>query len=260
MSRGRFFVGTSGWSYNHWRGLFYPADMPPRQWFAHYAGYFSSVEINYTFYRLPAEKTFTRWREQQPEQFIYALKAPRTITHLKKLRQPKEALDRFLERARLLGSKLGPILYQLPPNWHCNVERLAEFLDLLPGDLQHVIEFRDQSWHSDEVLKLLSEKGVGFCIISLPDFPCPHLVTGPIVYVRMHGVDIRYGDSYDGEQLQDWAGRVVSFLEGGHDTFMYFNNDAHAYAVENAWELRHLVEELMRRNDAQRSYAIPEVG
>ncbi len=178
MRRGRFFVGTSGWSYNHWRGLFYPADMPPDRWFAHYAHYFSSVEINYTFYRLPAEKTFTRWREQEPEDFVYALKAPRTITHLRKLRQAEEALDRFLERARLLGSKLGPILYQLPPNWRCNVERLGEFLGLLPGDLQHVIEFRDQSWHCDEVFKLLREKGVGFCIVSLPDFPCP-LHTGP---------------------------------------------------------------------------------
>ena len=234
--------------------------MPPRQWFAHYASYFSSVEINYTFYRLPAEKTFTRWRDQEPDQFVYALKAPRTITHLKKLRQPREALDRFLERARLLGSKLGPILYQLPPNWHCNVERLTEFLDLLPSDLQHVIEFRDQSWHCDEVFKLLSERGVSFCIISLPDFPCPHVITGPIVYVRMHGVDVKYSDSYDEEQLQDWAGRVTGFLEEGHDTFVYFNNDAQAYAVENAWQLRHLVEESIRRNYVQRSYVIRDIG
>jgi uncharacterized protein YecE (DUF72 family) len=234
--------------------------MPPRQWFAHYASYFPSVEINYTFYRLPTEKTFTRWREQEPGHFVYALKAPRSITHLKKLRQPKETLYRFLERARLLGSKLGPILYQLPPNWHCNVERLAEFLELLPSDLQHVIEFRDQSWHCDEVFSLLRKSGVSFCIISLPDFPCLSLVTGPIVYLRMHGVDVRYGDSYDEEQLRDCARRVVSFLREGHDTFVYFNNDAQAYAVENAWELRHLVEELMRRNDAQRSYAISEVG
>jgi uncharacterized protein YecE (DUF72 family) len=260
VSRGRFFVGTSGWSYEHWRGLFYPGDMPPRQWFAHYASYFPSVEINYTFYRLPTEKTFTRWREQEPGHFVYALKAPRSITHLKKLRQPKETLYRFLERARLLGSKLGPILYQLPPNWHCNVERLAEFLELLPSDLQHVIEFRDQSWHCDEVFSLLRKSGVSFCIISLPDFPCLSLVTGPIVYLRMHGVDVRYGDSYDEEQLRDCARRVVSFLREGHDTFVYFNNEAQAYAVENAWELRHLVEELMRRNDAQRSYAISEVG
>ncbi len=260
MGRGRFFVGTSGWSYDHWRGLFYPADMPPRRWFAHYIRYFSSVEINYTFYRLPTEKTFIRWREEGPEEFIYALKVSRTITHLKKLRQPKEALDRFLARARLLGTKLGPILYQLPPNWHCNAERLAEFLDLLPGDLQHVIEFRDQSWHCDEVFELLRGKGVSFCIISLPDFPCPHVVTGPIVYIRMHGVDVKYGDSYSQEQLQEWALRVVSFLEEGCDTFVYFNNDAQAYAVENAWELRHLVEELIETNDAERSYAIRETG
>jgi uncharacterized protein YecE (DUF72 family) len=131
---------------------------------------------------------------------------------------------------------------------------------LLPSDLQHVIEFRHQSWHCDEVFNLLRGKGVGFCIVSLPDFPCPSVITGPIVYVRMHGVDVKYGDSYDEEQLGNWAHRVVSFLENGHDTFVYFNNDAQAYAVENAWELKHMVEELTRRGDAQRSYAIPEIG
>jgi len=260
VSRGKFFIGTSGWSYNHWRGLFYPADIPPRQWFAHYTDYISSVEINYTFYRLPTEKTFTHWREREPAHFVYALKAPRTITHLKKLRQPEELLHRFLDRARLLGSKLGPILYQLPPNWHCNVERLAEFLSLLPDDLQHVIEFRHQSWLCDESFSLLREKGVGFCIVSLPDFPCPYVITGPMVYIIMHGVDVKYGDRYDEEQLDDWARRVVTFLEEGRDTFVYFNNDAQAYAVENAWELQSMVEELKRRSDAQRSYAVSEIG
>jgi len=108
VKKARFFVGTSGWSYNHWRGLFYPVDMPPRRWFAHYYRHFSTVEINYTFYRLPAEKTFVRWREESPAQLVYALKAPRTITHFRKLRRTEGTLDRFLERARLLGSKLGP--------------------------------------------------------------------------------------------------------------------------------------------------------
>lgn len=242
MRRGRLFVGTSGWSYNHWRGLFYPVDVPRGRWFAHYASYFSTVEINYTFYRLPAEKTFSRWGEESPRQFVYALKAPGTITHLKKLRQPEEALERFLARARLLGEKLGPILFQLPPRWHCNVERLAEFLALLPSDLQHVIEFRDQSWHCDEVFKLLSEREVGFCIVSLPGFSCPSAVTGPSVYVRMHGAEVRYGGRYTEAQLRDWARRVGEFLDQGHDTFVYFNNDAHAYAVENAWELKGLLE------------------
>ncbi len=260
MGRGELFVGTSGWSYKHWRGRFYPANAPSRQWFAYYARHFSSVEINYTFYRLPMEKTFVRWREQEPQQFVYALKAPSTITHFRKLRQPKAALDRFLERARLLGDKLGPILYQLPPNWHCNVERLAEFLELLPDDLHHVIEFRDESWHSEEVFEVLSDKGVSLCIVSMPGFDCPEVLTGPIAYVRMHGVEVKYGDSYEDEQLQEWAKRVVGFLDGGRDTYVYFNNDAYAFAVENAWELRQLVEKMIGRHDAQRSYAIQQAG
>jgi len=182
LKRGRFFVGTSGWSYNHWRGLFYPADMPPRRWFTHYARYFSTVEINYTFYRLPAEKTFLRWREQDPRWFVYALKAPRTITHLRKLRECMEVVDRFLDRARLLGSKLGPI-----------------------------------------------------------------------VYARMHGVGVKYSGSCDKEQLQEVAGWAADYLNQGYDTLVYFNNDAQAHAVQNAWELGRLVENLLGGDDAQRS-------
>lgn len=260
MKRGKFFVGTSGWSYNHWRGLFYPVDTPPRRWFAHYARHFSTVEINYTFYRLPAEKTFVRWREESPAQFVYALKAPRTITHFRKLRRTEGTLYRFLERARLLGGKLGPILYQLPPNLHFEAERLGEFLDLLPCDLQHVIEFRDQSWHCDEVFELLREKGVAFCHISLPDFHCPFVITGPIVYTRMHGVGIKYRGTYDGERLRPLARRASRLLQHGYDTFVYFNNDAEAYAVENAWELGRLVKDLVRRSDAQRSYVVHKAG
>ena len=260
MSRGSFHVGTSGWSYNHWRGLFYPADVPPHEWFTHYSAYFHTVEINYSFYRLPAEKTFLRWRERGPAQFVYALKAPRSITHFRKLRRTEEALDRFLQRARLLGSKLGPILYQLPPNLHLDEERLADFVNLLPSDLHHVIEFRHQSWHCDEIFELLREKQVAFCHISLPDFPCPFPITGPIVYVRMHGVGVKYSGSYDEQQLRDLAMRVDQLLEQGLDAYIYFNNDAYAYAVENAWQLGQLLKDLVRRSDAQRSYAVHETG
>lgn len=242
MNRGRLHVGTSGWSYHHWRGLFYPADMPPREWFTHYSNFFHTVEINYSFYRLPSEKTFVRWREQGPAQFVYALKAPRTITHLKKLRRIEVTLDRFLERARLLDDKLGPILYQLPPNLHLDEERLTDFLNLLPGDMQHVIEFRHQSWHCDDIFELLREKHVTFCHVSLPDFPCPFPVTGPMVYLRMHGVGVKYSGSYGEEQLRDLGGRVDHFLQQGLDAYIYFNNDACAYAVENAWQLGKLLE------------------
>jgi uncharacterized protein YecE (DUF72 family) len=260
VSTGRLFVGTSGWSYDHWRGLFYPEDLPRSKWFAHYAKHFSTVEINYSFYRLPSEKTFRRWHDQGPSGFVYALKAPAAITHLKKLHQPKESLQMFLERARLLEDKLGPILYQLPPNWRCNVGRLSDFLAMLPADLQYAVEFRDKSWFCDEVFELLRENGVSFCIASLPGLSCPSVVTGPIVYVRMHGAEIKYGDSYDEEQLRNWSGCLRGFLDQGLDTFVYFNNDAYAYAVKNARELKRLVEESEGSEDAEGSHAVREAG
>ncbi|MDH4207955.1 MAG: DUF72 domain-containing protein [Anaerolineae bacterium] len=243
MNRGRFFVGTSGWSYSHWRGLFYPAGMPQRDWFTHYARYFPSVEVNYTFYRLPPEQTFGRWKQQSPEGFIYALKAPRVITHLRKLSQVEEPVKRFLERARGLEENLGPILYQLPPNWRCDVPRLADFLALLPSDLRHVVEFRDTSWHNDEVFQLLGERNVGYCYADGPGFDCPLLVTGSVAYARMHGVGVKYGGCYSRRRLRRLAVQIGDFLARGCDTFVYFNNDAQAYAVENAYDLLHLVRE-----------------
>jgi uncharacterized protein YecE (DUF72 family) len=241
VNRGRFFAGTSGWSYNHWRGLFYPADLPQREWFTHYSRHFPTVEINYTFYRLPAAKTFVRWRDQSPSGFTYALKAPRSITHLKKLRDCSDLLEVFLERARLLGDKLGPILYQLPPNWKCDASRLGDFLGIVPEDLVQVFEFRDQSWYCDRVLGLLAESNVGFCYSSLPGLACPLVSTGRILYARMHGIGVKYGGCYTRGQLKDLAGRLQNFVNLGYDVFVYFNNDAQAYAVENAYDLRLLV-------------------
>jgi len=166
--------------------------MPQRDWFTHYARYFPTVEVNYTFYRLPQEQTFWRWQEQSPPGFVYALKAPRVITHLRKLSQVEEPVNRFLERARGLATRVGPILYQLPPNWHCDVQRLADFLALLPGDLRHVVEFRDKSWHNDEVVQLLKERNVGFCHVDGPEFDCPFLVTGTVAHQHLAAVINRF--------------------------------------------------------------------
>ena len=217
--------------------------MPQRYWFSHYARYFPTVEVNYTFYRLPPEQTFRRWKEQSPPGFVYALKAPRVITHLRKLSQAEEPVNRFLERARGLATRVGPILYQLPPNWHCDVQRLADFLALLPGDLRHVVEFRDKSWHNDEVVQLLKERNVGFCHVDGPEFDCPFLVTGTVAYARMHGVGVKYGGCYSRRRLQQLAAQIGDFLARGYDAFVYFNNDAQAYGVENAYDLLYLVQE-----------------
>ena len=234
-------IGTSGWSYPHWREVFYPSDLPAAEWFAYYARHFDTVEINNTFYQLPAAETFRMWRAQAPASFVFAVKANRYLTHMKKLKDAAAPLERFLERARLLGDTLGPILYQLPPRWRCNLERLAQFIDLLPPELCHVFEFRDESWFCEATFALLKERGMNFCIFDMPDFPCPRQVTGPVVYVRFHGTAERYGGCYSREMLKPWADAIRGWQRAGHRVFAYFNNDVSGYAVQNAKELRELI-------------------
>lgn len=236
-------IGTSGWIYRHWRGRFYPADLPVQAWFDHYAKYFDTVEINNTFYRLPAPSVFSAWKQQAPPGFVYALKASRYLTHLKKLKDPEGPLELFLGRARRLEGHLGPILYQLPPHWHCDVNRLAHFLAALPADLLHIMEFRDPSWFNNRVRKLLETHRVGFCMHDLRGLDCPIWVTGPAAYVRFHGpTKLSYAGAYSTQQLRLWADRVRSFQALGRAVYVYFNNDDQAFAVQNAQELRRLLD------------------
>jgi len=238
----RCHVGTSGWVYPHWKGVFYPEDLPQSRWFEYYARHFETVEINNTFYRLPRESTFDRWRDQAPERFTYAVKASRYITHLKHLRECAEPVERFLGRARRLGDRLGPVLYQLPPHWGADPGRLAEFAALLPQDLIQVFEFRNGRWFIEPVREILERHSLSFCIFSLPGAECPLWVTGQVVYIRFHGADRVYGGRYSHEQLKVWAQRIQDFLIQGHDVYVYFNNDAFGYALENARELKEMVE------------------
>ncbi len=233
-------IGTSGWVYRHWRGPFYPPDLPQARWFEHYARYFATVEINNTFYRLPSEAAFETWRAQAPPGFVYALKASRYLTHVKRLADPQAALDNFVGRARRLGDHLGPILYQLPPHWHLNLDRLDRFLALLPRDLTHAVEFRDPTWLVESAFELLSRHGVAFCSMNLPGVDCPVRATASTVYIRLHGVQSPYADRYSPEQLRGWAEIICRFLAEQRDVFVYFNNDAQGFAVQNAMELRDL--------------------
>jgi uncharacterized protein YecE (DUF72 family) len=228
--------------YRHWRGVFYPPDLPVKDWFRYYAQHFNTVEINSTFYRLPAPETFLDWLLQAPRGFLYAVKASRFLTHRKKLKDPEEALQTMLQRYRLLGPSLGPILYQLPPRWRCDLERLRHFLALLPRDLSHVFEFRDPSWCNEAVRALLEETGMSFCIHDMRDFLCPLWVTGPVIYLRFHGPTARkYAGRYPIDDLQVWAERI-HFLQGaGRPVYMYFNNDDRGYALVNAREMRNLL-------------------
>lgn len=239
----RIWIGCSGWNYRHWRGPFYPDDLPPRGWFAFYAGVFDTVEINNSFYRLPKAETFETWRDQAPPCFRYAVKAPRLITHMRKLKEPEQPLSLFLERVRRLGDRLGPILYQLPPHWRFNRERLEHFLGLLPVDLHHVFEFRDPSWMGEEALSLLEKRGVSFCTHDMPGLAVPRRAVGPVAYVRFHGSGGKYWGRYPAKVLKQWRDWMLDEAATGRDVWAYFNNDTHADAIADAQALIALVKE-----------------
>jgi uncharacterized protein YecE (DUF72 family) len=237
----RCHIGTSGWVYEHWRGIFYPADLPQSGWYAHYARHFDTVEINYSFYRLPSERAFDDWRAQAPPGFVYAVKANRYLTHIKRLKDAAAPLERFLSRARRLGDKLGPILWQLSPKWRADPARLDAFAALLPTDLVHAFEFRDPRWFVPPVREILERYGLSLCIFDMPGLACPAWVTGEAVYLRFHGSGVVYGGRYGQEGLRPWADRMQGWLAEGRAVYAYFNNDAFGYAVEDAQALRGLL-------------------
>jgi uncharacterized protein YecE (DUF72 family) len=230
----RYWTGTSGWVYAHWSGVFYPPGLRQKDWFVHYSRRFETVEINNTFYHLPKESAWRKWREQRPEGFRYAVKGSRFITHVKRLRGVEEPTETFLSRARLLGDGLGPVLWQLPPQMKVNLDRLREFLSLLPRDVRHVFEFRHESWFEEEVFFTLRMFNVGFCAYHMVDWETPLEVTTDIAYVRFHGSDALYGGNYSDEQLAGWARRLRDLPEDVSEVYCYFNNDACGYAIENA--------------------------
>jgi uncharacterized protein YecE (DUF72 family) len=243
---GSVHIGCSGWIYRHWRELFYPAKLAQHRWFAYYAETFRTVELNTSFYHLPKPDTFTKWRDQAPEGFRYAVKAPRFITHMKKLKDCSEPVEEFLGRARNLGDTIGPILYQLPPRWALNRERLEEFVALLPSDLTHVFEFREKSWLTEEVLALLDSRGISFCAHDMPGLATPRWASGPIAYVRFHGGTGKYVGRYSDETLLVWTDWLVKQAQSGRDLWCYFNNDIHGHAIHDALTLRAMVGQALR--------------
>jgi len=239
-------VGCSGWQYRHWKGSFYPADLPLSKWFDHYARTFDTVEINNSFYRLPEAETFSAWKRRAPPDFLFAVKASRYLTHQKKLKDPEEPIARFFDRARNLGTKLGPVLYQLPPRWRLDLDRLERFLDLLPRGPRHVVEFREPSWYDPRALELLERYGVALCLHDMPGSTTERRRVGPFVYVRFHGSGLgtagRYGGRYSDEQLDGWGGWIAEELSRGREAFAYFNNDVGGHAPRDAIRLRERLE------------------
>ena len=241
MRDGRAFIGTSGWVYPHWRGAFYPQKLAQRRWFAHYAERFSTVEINNTFYQLPAEGVFRGWEERAPEGFVYALKANRYITHVRRLRDAAGPLSLFLGRARLLGEHLGPVLYQLPPRWKKDADRLAAFVSLLPEDVRHAFEFRDPSWYEDDIFAILDGAGCGLCVHDLASAPAPHRAGRAFAYCRFHGPGLPGPAPYGPLLLAQWAEWMARLVGEGREVYAYFNNDAGANAVRDALALRSML-------------------
>jgi uncharacterized protein YecE (DUF72 family) len=239
--KARILVGTSGWSYGHWRGAFYPPALPETDWLGYYAERFASVEINNTFYRLPEQRTLRGWRDSVPADFVFTVKASRYITHIKKLKEPEKGLATFLERISVLEDKLGPILFQLPPRWRVNPERLAGFLGGLSRDFRYAFEFRDRSWLDQEVYRQLEQHGVGFCIYELDGYLSPKKVTADFVYVRLHGPAGPYQGSYDSPTLSGWAGAFSAWSAQGRSIFCYFDNDQAGYATTNAAQLQSML-------------------
>ena len=233
-------IGTSGWVYKHWQGIFYPPDLKQEQWFGYYARFFDTVEINSTFYHLQNASVFEHWGQQAPEGFMYSIKASRYITHIKYLKKCKDPLETFLNRASLLGQALGPVLFQLPPGFSVDLDRLKSFLALLPEGFSYTMEFRNPTWLIEEVFALLERFGVALCIHDMPPLQVPLCITAKFVYLRFHG-DVNHAGDYPPETLAAWAKQMQDWQSQGLAVYAYFNNDAGGMAVRNTLTLKQLL-------------------
>jgi len=235
------FIATSGWQYGHWIGPFYPQDIPKTRLFEYYSRSFNTVEVNNSFYRLPEVKTFERWREKSPDGFIFALKASRFITHVKRLKDPEGPVKNFLERAVALEDKLGPILFQLPPRWNLNTERLRFFLEALPIGYRFAFECRDPSWFNPDVYALLRAHNAAFCIYDFDYLLSPREVTADFIYIRLHGPAGKYRGQYSDAALSGWARFIKGWRRKVKAVYCYFDNDEAGYAAKDAMRLKEML-------------------
>ena len=244
------FIGTSGWVYSHWYGIFYPENLPSKDKLKYYSQYFKTTEVNYSFYHLPRPSTYQNWYSQTPDDFIFAVKASKFITHIKRLKGVKEAWKRFLENTLNLKEKLGPILFQFPSSFQAtseNVKRLENFLKIIRGNsssnsrrlanLRFAFEFRHESWCEEKIYKLFKKYNAGWVIADSPRYPRADVVTADFAYIRMHGSKIMFASKYTKKEISDLAKEIKKWLGQDLDVFVYFNNDLQGYAIENAKEL-----------------------
>ena len=241
-------IGTSGWTYASWKRTFYPPDLPRRRYLDFYAREFPTTEVNYSFYHLPKPSTYENWGRQVPKDFVFAVKASRFITHIKRLQDVDEAWHTFVHNARYLGRHLGPILLQFPPSARCDVTRLKRFLTVSqPAEktaipLRLVFEFRHDSWFTDGVYRLLNQYQAALCIADSARYARRDVITSDFAYLRFHGPQELFSSKYPDEQLAKEARTIRKYVRSGLDVYVFFNNDALGHAIENASALRTMVE------------------
>lgn len=234
------YIGTSGWSYDHWHGVLYPHGIYPRQRLDYYLPRFNTVELNSSYYRWPRDTAFVSWRRRMPEHFLLSVKAPSLLTHVRQLYGPERWLTRIGRSLARLGDRCGILLVQLSPHFAYDYERLAYFLAHVPHGVRVAVEFRHPSWHQESMFELLERHGAAYCVMSGAHLPCILRATAGFVYVRLHGPDHEhlYGGSYSDDDLRWWAERVREWEGMGRDVFVYFNNDGGGNAVRNADTLK----------------------
>ena len=242
LSKGTW-IGASGWTYQDWKGPFYPNEVPKQDWLRWYATQFQTTEINGSFYRTPSLAAVRSWRTATPREFIFAWKASKFITHWKRLNDScANSIELMATRLQVLGPKLGPVLFQLPGNFECNYERLARFMGMLPARYRYAFEFRHPSWYNKSVLDLLAAHDISLCLADHHLAPAPWIVTARHIYVRGHGPDGRYRDNYPRATLQTWARRIRQWQQAGHVVFIYFDNDQKSAAPADALRLAQLLQ------------------
>ena len=239
----RIFIGTSGWHYKHWRELFYPKELPTSAWLSFYARLFNTVELNNSFYHLPLATAFDSWRDTTPARFLFAVKGSRFITHMKKLKDPDSSTPKFFAGANRLEKKLGPVLFQLPPRWKVDPDRLEGFLTAIERGHQYAFEFRDESWYTRDVYEVLKLHNAALCIHDLGGNQSPMEITAPFTYIRFHGpTEAKYSGSYSDAQLRAWAKQFNNWRTQLKGIYAYFNNDVGGWAPKNAMKLKSLLE------------------
>jgi uncharacterized protein YecE (DUF72 family) len=233
------YIGTSGWNYNHWRELFYPKDCAKSKWLEFYAKHYETVELNASFYGLPKPQTFENWRDRTPDNFLWAVKANRYITHIKRIKDIREPLQRFFSSVELLKEKLGPILFQLPPTLSFDEAVFSGFCQHLKGNHLYTLEVRHPSWAQERAIDILRDNNIALCVSDTAGrYPYIEEDTATFIYIRLHGSKKLYASEYSEEELQTYARKIRDWAK---DVYLYFDNDYGGYAIKNAKRMKEIL-------------------